>query len=148
MQRERSGEAAASGPRTAGESGETGCEQPGSPEPRRHQDYHRARSLVLLQPGGGGFCKIGQDSIGPGALDGKQRFQDAGFFIQPAVLRSCLEHRVLAANLVDKSRELELLADTLHDIEVWKERISGAMALVVFLMGGGVVTAGVFLLIS
>ena len=44
--------------------------------------------------------------------------------------------------------EVKKLNGRVHDIEIWKERISGAMALVVFLMGGGVVTAGVLLIIS
>ena len=62
---------------------------------------------------------IGNDEIGAGALDARQNFQRHTFFVDPAVARSGLHHRILAADVVSGDRQVEFLA---HAVELFKWR--------------------------
>src|SRR3546814_10110888 len=55
------------------------------------------------------------------SLDAGQRFQGAGTLVEPAIDERRLEHRVLAADLVDERRHAELVLHPAHDVQVRSE---------------------------
>ena len=51
--------------------------------------------------------EVGEDAVGAGALEREQRFHHARSSSSQPLLAAALQHRVLAAHLVDEGRRLE-----------------------------------------
>src|SRR5690348_4124089 len=75
-------------------------------------------SLAMLEPAGSVFGVIGEDDGGAGALNAGEDFERNAFFVDPAVARGGLYHRVFAAHVVGGDGYVEMVADTLDYIQI------------------------------
>src|SRR5579883_285719 len=62
--------------------------------------------------------KVSQDRVGARALYRGQRFEYHSAFVQPAVLRGGLEHRVFARDLIDEGWRAETVFHASHDVQI------------------------------
>jgi thiol:disulfide interchange protein len=76
------------------------------------------RSTRFLEPSRRVEREIRENSVGAGALEREQGFHRALLLGEPAVLERRLQHRVLAAHLVDVGRRLILVFDPPHDVQM------------------------------
>src|SRR6185437_8301765 len=75
-------------------------------------------SLAMLEPAGSIFGVIGEDDAGASALNAGEDFERNAFFVDPAVARGGLYHRVFAAHVVSGDGNVEALANTLDYIQI------------------------------
>src|SRR5262245_22312672 len=67
--------------------------------------------------------EISKNPVTTGALECRQAFDHGALAVEPAVLRGCHDHRVLAGNLVCERRHPEDFLHALHDIEIGQARL-------------------------
>ena len=77
----------------------------------------KAVALLLDQPDSV-FGKVGNNQIGPGALNGREDFHDHALLIEPAELSRGFDHGVFPRDRVGSQREPELLPDPSDHVQV------------------------------
>ena len=61
---------------------------------------------------------VRDDDVRTGALHARQRLEHDALLVDPAVCCGGLDHRVLAADIVDSDWMMDVVADLAHDVEV------------------------------
>src|SRR5215475_11348689 len=75
-------------------------------------------ALALLKATGGVDRRICQDTVRTGAFEPNEAFDNRPFAVKPTVLRSCVQHRVLAADLIGVGRHPERVFNATNHIEI------------------------------
>ena len=67
-------------------------------------------------------CEVGEDDLGAGSLDREEMFERDRGSVEPSELRRCLHHRVFAAHVIGRDRNVDVRADVGDDVEVGERR--------------------------
>src|SRR4051794_353250 len=84
----------------------------------RARNRKRKRSASACQPARCLARMIGQNHVGPGALDAGKNFQRDAALVDPALGAGRLDHRELAADIVRCHRHVKAVLYPTNDVEI------------------------------